>query len=253
MKTQSSELHQDKTELKATLDFVTNENGELNEKLLELTTKLEKIESEKNELKNSADNEFNRRKLCEKNFQKLEKKYESVKSSNEKMVKNESIWKIRPVPPLELSLKPHQAPQSHQNPPKPRPMAPPPLQASSHTFKMPDRQQKPNRSSDKENVMLPPNDFNPACGSMQTQQSQQVYQKNIRDQSNERFESRHSFRKEFDKARHNYAKKYGPLVNEKGTREMIIKDMRDVKFQGKPYINGINITGVLFRNLQYAT
>ena len=58
MKTQSSELLEDKTELKATLDFVTNENGELNEKLLELTTKLDKIESEKNELKNSADNEF---------------------------------------------------------------------------------------------------------------------------------------------------------------------------------------------------
>ena len=252
MQTQSSELLEDKTELKATLDFVTNENGELNEKLLELTAKLEKLESEKKEMKDSADNEFNRRKLCEKNFQKLEKKYESVKSSNEKMVKNESIWKIRPVPPLELSLKPHQAPQSHQKPPKLRPMAPSP-QASSHTFKMPDRQQKPNRSSDKENVMLPPNDFNPACGSMQTQQSQQVYQKNIRDQSNERFESRHSFRKEFDKARHNYAKKYGPLVDEKGTREMIIKDMRDAKFHGKPYISEINITEVSFRNLQYAS
>ena len=139
MQTQFSELLEDKTELKATLDFVTNENGELNEKLLELTTKLEKIESEKNELKNSADNEFNRRKLCEKNFQKLEKKYESVKSSNEKMVKNESIWKIRPVPPLELSLKPHQAPHSHQNPPKPRPMAPPQPPAPEPAPKTPAR------------------------------------------------------------------------------------------------------------------
>ena len=233
MKIESSELHEEKTELKSTLDFVTNENGELNEKLLELTTKLEKLESEKKEMKNSADNEFNRRMLCEKNFQKLEKKYESVKSSNERMVKHESIWKIRPVPPLELSLKSHQVPQSHQEPPIPRPMAPPIPSVQVPSFKKPDRRQKPNKSSDKENVMLPPNDFNPTCGSIQTQQSQQVYQKNIRDQSNERFESRHSFRKEFDKARHNYAKKYGPLVNEKGTHEMIIKDLRDAKFQGK--------------------
>ena len=51
MKTQSSELLEEKIELKATLDFVTNRNGELNEKLLESTTKLEKIESEKNEMK----------------------------------------------------------------------------------------------------------------------------------------------------------------------------------------------------------
>ena len=242
MKSQSTELHQDNTELKTTLDFVTNENGELHEKLLELTTKLEKIESEKTEMKDLADNEFNKRKLCEKNFQKLEKKYESVKNSNERMVKHESIWKIRPVPSLELSSKPHQAPKNHQNPPIPRLMAPPqPPPAQVPTFKMPDRQQKvcqkPNRSSDKENVILPPSDFNPAFGSIQTQQSQQVYQKNIRDQSNERFESRHSFRKEFDKARHNYAKKYGPMVNEKGTREMIITDLRDVKFQGKVFIS----------------
>ena len=252
MKIKSSELHEDKTELKSTLDFLTNENGELNEKLLELTTKLEKLESEKKEIKDSADNEFNRRMLCEKNFQKLEKKYESVKSSNERMVKHESIWKIRPVPPLELSSRPHQAPKNHQNPSISRPMAPPPPVAQVPSFKMLDRQQKPNRSSDKENMMLPPNDFNSTCGSIQTQQSQQVYQKNIRDQSNERFESRHSFKKEFDKARHNYAKKYGPLVNEKGTREMIIKDLRDAKFQGKSYISGINIPAS-FRNLQYVT
>ena len=164
MKTKSSELLEEKIELKATLDFVTNRNGELNEKLLESTTKLEKIESEKNEM-----------------------------------------------------------------------MAPPPL-ASAHSFKMPDRQQQPNRSSDKENVMLPTKNFNPACGSIQTQQSQQVYQKNIRDQSNERFESRHSFKKKFDRARHKYAKKYGPLVIENGAHEMIIKDERDPKFQGKVLI-----------------
>ena len=62
--------------------------------------------------------------------------------------------------------------------------------------------------------------------------SQQVYQKNIRDQYNERFELRHSFKREFDKARHNYAKKYGPMVDEKGTREMIIESLREAKFQG---------------------
>ena len=39
MKTQSSELLEEKIELKATLDFVTNRNGELNEKLLESTKK----------------------------------------------------------------------------------------------------------------------------------------------------------------------------------------------------------------------
>ena len=130
---------------------------------------------------------------------------------------------------------------------------PPPPVAQVPSFKMPDRQQKPNRSSDKENVMLQSNGFNPAFGSIQTQQSQQVYQKNIRDQSNERFESRHSFRKEFDKARHNYAKMYGPLVNEKGTREMIIKDLRDSKFQGKDFSLLNSTSLVLFRNLQYAT
>ena len=230
MKTKSSELLEEKIELKATLDFVTNRNGELNEKLLESTTKLEKIESEKNEMKDLAENEFSRRTTCE-------KKYESVKSSNERMVRHESIWKNRPVSPLELSSRSHEAPKNHQNPPIPRPIAPsPPPLASAHAFKMPDRQQQPNRSSDKENVMLPTKNFNPACGSIQTQQSQQVYQKNIRDQSNERFESRHSFKKKFDRARHKYAKKYGPLVIEKGAHEMIIKDERDPKFQGKVLI-----------------
>ena len=43
-KRKSSELHEDKKELQTTLDFITNENGELNEKLLALTTKLETIE-----------------------------------------------------------------------------------------------------------------------------------------------------------------------------------------------------------------
>ena len=244
MKTQSSELLEEKIELKATLDFVTNRNGELNEKLLESTTKLEKIESEKNEMKDLAENEFSRRTTCEKNFQKLEKKYESVKSSNERMEKHESKWKIRPVSPLEFSSRSHQAPKNHQYPSIPRQMAPPsPPLASAHSFKMPDTQQKPNRSADKENVMLPTNsNFNPACDSIQTQQSQQVYQKNIRDQSNERFESRHSFKKEFDRARHKYAKKYGPIVIENGAHEMIIKDEKDPKFQGKVFVIDSMIT-----------
>ena len=172
-KRKSSELQSDKNELTSTLDFITNENGELNEKLLALTTRLEQLETEKNEFKESADKETSRRRLCEKNFQKLEKKYESVKSSNERMVMHESIWKLQPVPPLELSFKPPQksSPNDQRKPRAPRQMAPPPPPQVT-SFKMPDRQEKSNLSSNKENLMRPPNDFDPHFGSIQTQQSQ---------------------------------------------------------------------------------
>ena len=172
-KRKSSELQNDKNELTSTLDFITNENGELNEKLLALTTKLEQLETEKNAFKESADREMSRRRLCEKNFQKLEKKYESVKSSNERMVKHESIWKLQPVPPLELSFKPPQKPppNDQRKPRVPRQMAPPPPPQVT-SFKMPERQEISNHSANKENLMRPPNDCDPNFGSIQTQQSQ---------------------------------------------------------------------------------
>ena len=86
------------------------------------------------------------------------------------MVKHESIWKLQPVPSLELTVKSTKPQDFPSAAPEPRPMAPPPPQVPS--FKMPDRQEKPNRSSNKENIIRPPNDFNPSFGSIQTQQSQ---------------------------------------------------------------------------------
>ena len=46
------------------------------------------------------------------------------------------------------------------------------------------------------------------------------------------------------------------MVDEKGTREMIIKDLREAKFQGKIFSSTVRLSSKvndLPRNLQYAT